>query len=124
MREAAPNGIDIYFDNVGGEHLDAALAVAKHNARFALCGMIAGYNEKVPGIQNLSIAVSKRLLLQGFIVSDHLDLLPEFTAKMTEWIRTGRVTWRQTVENGIEQAPSAFAKLFTGENLGKMLVKL
>ena len=124
LGQAAPAGIDAYFDNVGGTHLEAALAHAKPFARFALCGMISGYNGQESGPKNLSLAVGKRLLLQGFIVSDHFDLLPGFIREMTGWIQAGNVKWRQTVDEGIEQAPAAFLKLFTGENLGKMLVKL
>jgi len=124
VAEAAPDGIDAYFDNVGGAHLEAALAVAKPFARFALCGMISGYNEAGAGPANLFLAVGKRLRLQGFIVSDRFDMMPGFIEEMSAWIGSGRVTWRQTVETGIEQAPSAFIKLFTGENLGKMLVRL
>ena len=124
LRQAAPEGIDAYFDNVGGTHLEAALTHAKPFARFALCGMIAGYNGQESGPKNLMLAVGKRLLLQGFIVSDHFDLLPGFIGEMTGWVQAGKVRWRQTVDEGIEQAPGAFLKLFTGENLGKMLVKL
>ncbi|HEY0790470.1 MAG TPA: NADP-dependent oxidoreductase [Chthoniobacterales bacterium] len=124
LSEAAPEGIDAYFDNVGGTHLEAALSVAKPFARFALCGMIAGYNGQETGPANLIFAVGKRLLLQGFLVSDHTDLRPAFLHEMTTWIQTGKVTSRQTVDEGIEQAPAAFLKLFTGENIGKMLVKL
>ena len=124
LAEAAPDGIDVYFDNVGGSHLEAALSVAKLHARFALCGMIAGYNDRIPGPSNLAFAIGKRLTLQGFLVSDHFALLPRFLEEMSGWIKAGKITWTQTVEQGIDQAPAAFAKLFRGENTGKMLVKL
>jgi len=125
LAEAAPEGIHVYFDNVGGEHLEAALANARNFARFAICGMIAGYNdESVPAPRNLAAIVLKRLTLQGFIVLDHDDSLPEFTAAMTKWIADGQVTWRDTVVEGLENAPQAFLGLFSGDNTGKMLVKL
>jgi NADPH-dependent curcumin reductase CurA len=120
----APSGIDAYFDNVGGDHLDAALASAKTFARFALCGMISGYDQTVSGPSNLLMAIEKRLLLQGFFVPDHSSRRAEFIEKMNGWIRNGEVTYRETVEVGIERAPAAFLKLFSGENVGKMLVKL
>lgn len=126
LLRAAPKGIDVYFDNVGGPHLDAALAAAKPFARFALCGMISGYNAegKPQGIHNLMFAVGKNLRLQGFIVSFHADMQPAFLKDMAEWIKSGKVKYRETVDDGIENAPGAFLKLFEGENIGKMLVKL
>jgi NADPH-dependent curcumin reductase CurA len=126
LRKAAPEGIDVYFDNVGGDHLDAALTVARNFGRFALCGMISQYNEMVApkGPSNIFLAVGKRLRLQGFIVLDHYDMLPTFLKDMAGWIASGSVKWRETVDEGIERAPGAFLKLFEGKNLGKMLVKL
>jgi NADPH-dependent curcumin reductase CurA len=124
LRDVAPDGIDAYFDNVGGDHLDAALACARNFARFALCGMISGYNGETARPRNLLMAIEKRLLLQGFLVSDHLSDRAAFIKRMDEWLRSGEITFRQTVEHGIEQAPAAFLKLFSGENIGKMLVKL
>jgi NADPH-dependent curcumin reductase CurA len=124
--QAAPNGLDVYFDNVGGEHLEAALTASNRFARFALCGMISQYNVAgMPaGPRNLIFAVGKSIRLEGFIVANHFNLLPEFQKDMSAWIREGKVTWKETVEHGIENAPTAFLKLFKGENLGKMLVKL
>jgi NADPH-dependent curcumin reductase CurA len=126
LLRAAPNGIDVYFDNVGGEHLEAALAAANPFARFALCGMISQYNTAgLPaGPRNIMFAVGKSIRLEGFNISSHLELMPEFRKRMSTWIREGKVTWKETVEHGIESAPSAFIKLFKGENFGKMLVKL
>jgi len=122
----APNGIDVYFDNVGGEHLEAALTAANRFARFALCGMISQYNlvGQPEGPRNLMLAVAKSIRLEGFIVSNHFNLIPEFRKDMSGWIREGKITWKETVEQGIEKAPAAFLKLFKGENIGKMLVKL
>lgn len=126
LAEACPNGIDAYFDNVGGAHLDAALALANEGARFVLCGMIAQYNAgaDTPGIHNLFHAVGKRIKLQGMIVRDHFDLLPDFTRAMSQWIADGQVTWQETIVEGLENAPDAFIGLFRGENTGKMVVKL
>lgn len=126
VRAAAPKGIDIYFDNVGGEHLEVAMEVARPWARFIECGMISIYNDDAPrpGPRNMAYIVGKRLKLQGFIVLDFLDMRPQFLADMTQWVKDGRVKWEETVEVGIENAPNAFLSLFTGANTGKMLVKL
>ena len=125
LAEAAPRGIDAYFDNVGGIHLDAALQSAKPFARFALCGMISQYNEtEGTGPRHMRLAVTKRLRLEGFIVSDHFEMMPQFTQAMADWVAGGAVTIHQTVEHGIENAPTAFLKLFSGGNFGKMLVRL
>jgi NADPH-dependent curcumin reductase CurA len=114
LMRAAPDGIDVYFDNVGGAHLEAALMAARPFARFALCGMISQYND----------TDAKQLRLEGFIVSSHADMQAAFIRDMSGWIAEGKVKWRETVEEGIDNAPAAFLKLFKGENLGKMLVKL
>ena len=126
LLQAAPNGLDVYFDNVGGERLEAALTAANRFARFTLCGMISPYNVAgMPaGPRNIMFAVGKSIRLEGFIVSNHFNLLPEFQKEMSGWIREGKLTWKETVEHGIENAPTAFLKLFKGANLGKMLVKL
>jgi hypothetical protein len=126
LAQAAPKGIDVYFDNVGGDHLEAALAAARPFGRFALCGMISQYNATEPpkGPSNLMLAVGKSLRLQGFIVSNHADRLPAFLKDMAGWIASGKIKWRETVEEGIERAPEAFLALFRGGNVGKMLVKL
>ncbi len=126
LMRAAPDGIDVYFDNVGGAHMEAALMAARPFGRFALCGMISQYNDTDlgAGTRGLIMVVGKQLRLEGFIVSSHYDLLPTFIKDMSGWIGEGKVKWRETVEEGIENAPTAFLKLFKGENLGKMLVKL
>lgn len=126
LMRAAPDGIDVYFDNVGGEHLEAALAAARPFARFALCGAISMYNatQAPPGPRNLVNVVGKQLRLQGFIVSTHWDMLADFHRDLAQWVKEGKVTWKETVLEGIEKAPDAFLGLFSGENLGKMLVKL
>jgi NADPH-dependent curcumin reductase CurA len=126
LRRAAPKGIDVYFENVGGAHLEAALDSARPNGRFAVCGMISIYNDETPepGPSNLALIIGKRLRLQGFIVSDHFDLAPQFVAELSGWIKSGQLQYRETVDEGIAAAPGAFLKLFNGENVGKMLVKL
>ncbi len=126
VREAAPKGIDIYFDNVGGDHLEVALEVARPFARFIECGMISAYNdtEIKPGPRNIIYVVGKRIRMQGFIVSDYWDMRPQFQADMIQWIKDGKIKWEETVENGIANAPLAFLALFSGGNTGKMLVKL
>jgi NADPH-dependent curcumin reductase CurA len=126
LMDVVPDGIDVYFDNVGGEHLEAALAAARPQGRFALCGAISGYNTPGggQGIRGLRQVIGKQLRLQGFVVFNHFEWMPAYVKQLVEWVETGRLTSRETVEFGIEQAPDAFLKLFTGGNLGKMLVKL
>ena len=121
-----PNGIDIYFENVGGEHLEAALTHMNQNGRIPVCGMISQYNatEATPGPNNLGLIIGKRLKLQGYIVSDYRARTAEFYADMKEWIAAGQIKSQETIVEGIENAPNAFIGLFTGENMGKMLVKL
>lgn len=126
LRAAAPDGIDVYYDNVGGAHLEAALDVAKPKARFVICGMIAGYNDEtpVPGPTNLAAIVIKSLRLEGFIILDHYDLYPDFSRQMLGWLTDGRIKSRDTVIEGLDNAPNAFLGLFTGDNTGKMLVRV
>ncbi|MPZ06640.1 MAG: zinc-binding dehydrogenase [Nitrososphaeraceae archaeon] len=126
LKKICPRGIDIYFDNVGGKHLEAALDNMKTFGRIVLCGMISQYNltSTSTGPSNLFLAVPNRLKLQGFIVRDHYDMLNDFYADMSNWIGEGKIKWRETVIEGIENAPKAFLSLFKGENIGKMLVKV
>lgn len=125
LRRAAPNGIDVCFDNVGAEQLDAALALARPNARFALCGAIYMYNmEPTKGPGNIWRAIDMKITLKGFICSDHLDMAGDFYRDLGKWYAEGRLKMRETVREGIENAPDAFMGLFKGENVGKMLVKL
>jgi hypothetical protein len=122
----APDGIDVYFDNVGGDHLEAALNAARLFARFAICGMISIYNatEPPPGPRNLAQLIGKNIRMEGFIVSYHADMLPNFIEDLSRWVAEGKVKWQETVFEGIDKAPDAFVGLFSGENTGKMLVKL
>jgi len=126
LAQAAPDGIDVYFDNVGGEHLEAALNSARQFARFAICGMISIYNatKPEPGPSNLAQLIGKNIRMEGFIVSHHFGMMPQFIADLSQWVKDGKVTWRETVFEGLDNAPDAFIGLFSGQNLGKMLVKL
>jgi NADPH-dependent curcumin reductase CurA len=126
LKKAMPEGIDVYFENVGGEHLNAALANMRLNGRIALCGMIAQYNDAAlpPGPSNFIMILAQRLTVRGFIITDHIDLMPDFIRDMAAWTKAGKMKWRETVVDGIEKAPEAFIGLFKGENFGKMLVRL
>jgi NADPH-dependent curcumin reductase CurA len=126
IAELAPDGIDMYFDNVGGDHLEAAIGALRKHGRVVACGSISRYNdvEASPGPRNMFLVVTKRLRLQGFIISDHYDRYDEFLREATEWVREGRLAYRETVVDGIENAPKAFLGLLRGENIGKMLVKV
>jgi NADPH-dependent curcumin reductase CurA len=126
LARAAPDGIDVYFDNVGGDHLEAAISSMRQRGRIAMCGAIAVYNatERPPGPSNLPLAIGKRLTLRGFIITDHFDRFPEFAREVGGLLREGKVRYRESVVEGIENAPDAFIGLLRGENLGKMLVRL
>src|SRR5256885_14255952 len=125
LAEAAPEGIDVYFDNVGGDHLDAAFALARNNARFAICGMIEGYNQREPlAFRFIQRIIAARILVKGFIVLDYFPRMAEFYAEMAPWVANGTVKSRETIVDGLENAPDAFLGLFKGENTGKMLVRL
>jgi NADPH-dependent curcumin reductase CurA len=126
VRHQCPRGIDVYFEGVGGAHLEAALEGMNPHGRIVLCGMIAVYNatEPPPGPRNLFLVTTKRLTVRGFIVSDHLHRMQPFQADMGKWMKEGRIKWKETIVQGIENAPKAFIGLFRGENFGKMLVKI
>ncbi|PAZ10665.1 NADP-dependent oxidoreductase [Streptomyces sp. SA15] len=130
VREAlarmAPDGIDVYFDNVGGEQLAAALHALRTGGRVALCGMMSqfGGDRRSADINQLIQAVLKRLTLSGFIVRDHDDLRPEFEQRVASWLGSGRITARETVVDGLENAAGALLSLLAGGNVGKMLVRL
>ena len=125
LAAAAPEGIDVYFDNVGGDHLDAALALARNNARFAICGMIEGYNDPTPAsFRFIMRIIAARIRLKGFLVFDYQARMGEFYRDMGQWVSSGAVTAHETVVDGLEAMPDAFRGLFSGANIGKMLVKL
>ncbi|BAI96707.1 NADP-dependent oxidoreductase [Sphingobium sp. TA15] len=125
LRTVAPNGIDVYYDNVGGDHLDAAIALSNDHARFAICGMTSIYNGG--GATQLRYApkiIGSRIRIEGFIYSDFEARRPEFLQGMTELLKSGKITTRETIHEGLAAMPDAFIGLFSGGNTGKMLVKI
>jgi NADPH-dependent curcumin reductase CurA len=126
LAAAAPDGIDVYFDNVGGEHLEAAIESANLYGRFAICGMISTYNatEPTPAPRNLMKVVGKRLTLRGFLVFDHHHLQGQFLAEVAPLVKEGKLRYQETVVEGLRNAPQAFLDLLDGANTGKMLVRL
>jgi hypothetical protein len=122
----APDGIDVYFDNVGGEALEAALSVLRVHGRIIACGGISGYNEEKPrpGPNNLFNITTKRLTMKGLIVRDWLDRQGEFEKEVSGYLQSGKLKNKETVVEGLDQAEDAFIGLFKGENIGKMVVKL
>ena len=126
LRAAAPEGVDVYFDNVGGDHLDAALAAMNLRGRVALCGAISVYNatSAEPGPRNLPLAIGKRITLRGMNVTDHGHLAAEYVGKAAGWLADGSLVAEETVVDGIENALEAFLAMMRGANTGKMLVRL
>ena len=126
LAEAAPDGIDVYFDNVGGDHLEAAIGAMRTHGRIVACGSVSRYNDTAAtsGPRNMFLCVTRRLLLQGYIISDHYDRFSEFHERAAGWVRDGTLRYRETVVEGIENASRAFIGLLQGENIGKMLVKV
>jgi NADPH-dependent curcumin reductase CurA len=124
LAAAAPKGIDVYFDNVGGEHLEAAIFSLRTHGRIIACGMISGYNEPTPGPRNMAMFISKRLTMKGFIVFDFEPQRSTFEAEIGAHLASGALQTRETFVRGIENAPQAFLDLFSGANIGKMIVTL
>ncbi|MFD7463005.1 MULTISPECIES: NADP-dependent oxidoreductase [unclassified Streptomyces] len=126
LREAAPDGIDVYFDNVGGDHLEAAIGSLNEGGRIAVCGMISVYNdtEPAPGPKNLARLIQTRGRIEGFLVGDHYDLQPQFVQEVGPWVASGALKYRETVVEGIENNLEAFLGVLRGDNTGKMIVKL
>ena len=126
LSEAAPKGVDCYFENVGGMHLEAALNCIAFGGRMALCGMIAQYNNTVPepGPSNLVNMIGRGVLAQGFIVSNYMHLAPQFAAEVAPLLGAGKITFRESAYDGLEKAPEAFLGLFKGENFGKAVVRV
>ena len=125
-REALADGIDVYFDNVGGDQLEAAFTALRPFGRVAACGAISRYNDQQPepGPRNMAFIVGKRLRVQGFIVSDHFARFDDFLQEVGPWVAQGKLECRETMLHGIENVPAAFAGLFHGHNTGKMLVRV
>lgn len=124
LKEATPDGIDVYFDNVGGDHLEAALRRMNTLGRIPVCGFISGYNDGHSPVSNLSNIIYSRVMLRGFVATDFQERHGEFVDQMTGWLRDGRIQWQETVMEGIGQAPAALIGLMEGRNTGKMLVRL
>jgi NADPH-dependent curcumin reductase CurA len=124
LMAAAPKGIDVYFDNVGGDHLEAAISALRPFGRVAVCGSISSYNDPAPGPRNMMMIISKRLTLKGFIVSDYEPKRALFETEIGAMLADGSLQSRETTVHGLDNAPSAFLSLFTGANTGKMLVTL
>jgi NADPH-dependent curcumin reductase CurA len=125
LRKTCPAGIDVYFDNIGGETLSTVFRLMNVGARIPLIGMISLYNatELVAG-PNLSPLLVKRAMIKGMIVGDHADREPDFLRDVSQWLREGKMRCRETIVEGLEKAPKAFIGLFHGENIGKLLVKV
>lgn len=124
LADATPDGVDSYFDNVGGTVLNAALQRMNKDGRIAMCGMIAGYNGEPVPIADPWLFLTARLRAQGFIISDHLTLWPQARAELATLVESGRIRYRESVSDGLESAPEAFIGLLAGRNLGKQLVRL
>ncbi len=126
LREAAPDGIDVYFDNVGGDHLEAAVGSLRRRGRVAVCGMISVYNDTqpAPGPRNLARLIQTRGRIEGFLVGDHYDLAGEYFRRAAGWLQDGTLSLRETSVDGIENAFDAFLGVMRGENTGKMVVRL
>jgi NADPH-dependent curcumin reductase CurA len=126
LKAVTPKGIDVYFDNVGGEHLDAALAGMNQLGRVAVCGMISGYNEagSRTQVRNLANIIYGRITLRGFTAADFMHLREQFQSDMAGWLKDGRIKHHETIYEGIDHAAAAMIDLMQGANLGKMLVKL
>lgn len=123
---SAPDGVDVYFDNVGGDHLEAALDVMSDHGRIALCGAISGYNatERTPGPDNMANIITRGLKLEGFTLANYLELAGEFREKMSTWFAEGAINYDETVVEGIEHTVDAFVDMMRGANTGKMLVRI
>jgi NADPH-dependent curcumin reductase CurA len=126
LAASCPNGIDIYFENVGGEILDAVLTQVNLNARIPLCGLISTYNAEkpVPGPYNFSQILMKRVLIKGFIVTDYVSQWDLAFREMGQWIQEGKLKYQQEIVQGLENAPTAILKLFNSEKMGKLIVQI
>jgi len=126
LAAAAPDGVDVFFDNVGGEQLEAAIGRMNPGGRIAVCGAISGYNaeQPPPGPRNLPLFIGKRLTMTGFLVGDHGDIAEEFTDRVGGWYAAGKIVAEETVVHGLEKTPAAFIGMLRGDNTGKMIINL
>lgn len=124
LEAATPKGIDVYFDNVGGDHLEAALRRMNTLGRIPVCGFISGYNSGHSNVSNLSNIIYSRVMLRGFVGTDFMHMYGDFQRDMAGWLKSGQVKYQETVLDGIDNAPAALIGLLNGLNAGKMLVKL
>ncbi len=124
LKEATPQGVDGYFENVGGEILDAVLSRMNAFGRIAVCGMIAGYDGEPLPMKNPQLILVSRLKIEGFIVSEHMDVWPHALSELGGAVAQGKLKFRESVAQGLESAPEAFMGLLKGKNFGKQLVKL
>ncbi len=126
IKKAAPDGVDVYFDNVGGEVLEAALANMNRGGRIPVCGVLSAYNQEGEhyGVKNLHLFFDKSLTMEGFVLSAHKDVWPDARAEIEDLIASGKLAFRETIADGIENSPAAFIGMLEGRNVGKQLVKL
>jgi NADPH-dependent curcumin reductase CurA len=124
LTAATPKGIDVYFENVGGAHLDAALTRMNPHGRIPVCGMISTYNGGGEGVRNLFLLIYGRIDMQGFVASDFGHLNAAFVSDMTTWLKDGRMKYQETVLDGFERAPEGLIGLFEGRNAGKMIIRV
>jgi len=126
LAEVAPEGIDVYFDNVGAEHLEAAIGAMRTHGRIALCGMIASYNETEPPAapRNLMVLIGRRITMRGMLAVDHQNRMPDLIRDVGDWLRDGSLIFQETVIEGLPNMPQAFLDMLAGGNVGKMIVRL
>jgi len=125
IRETCPDGVDVYFDNVGGEILDAALACLNQHARVAVCGWISTYNDsELPALTNLWQLVAQSVTIRGFVVLDFLDRFPEAIAQLAEWVMAGKIKYREEIVDGLDNVLPTFLRLFEGSNSGKLVLRI
>jgi len=126
LGELCPGGINVFFDNVGGSTLEAAIAHIAEHGRIVLCGAISGYNndQPEPGPRNLMNLVTRRVRMEGFVMIDYMDRIPEASAELSQWVSGGRILYRNDIQEGFENIPKTFLRLFSGSNQGKQMLKL
>lgn len=126
FKEVAPEGFDLYFDNVGGNFLEAAIFRMKNYGKIVICGRISQMNATTPGegLKNMAHVLVKRLTIRGFLIFDHVEDTKDFEKDMTQWIKNKKIIWKETIVKGIENSPKAFIDLLDGKNIGKMIVKI